>query len=149
MNNWQQAVVEFVNSHEEDRDKEESLGLHEFEVNKKLSINVAVPEEESKYIELIQYLANNFSCLVIYKNSDEYKEIVEKIENKNTLTISWFEIYYCLHRTEPNRPSLEYMELLNKFNNRHIVVYKGLSLKEEIKNFIFAEAKGAIVLLGQ
>ena len=100
LNNWQKAVVDLVSKHFEERDNEEYLGLNGFEINKKLSINVALPDKEDKHLELVKYLANNYPCLVIYKNSDDYKQITQGIENSDSTTVSWYEISYVIHKPD-------------------------------------------------
>lgn len=150
LNDWQKVVVSLVNTHFEERDIEENLGLNDFELNKKLSISLSLPDKKQETLKLVNYLANNFPCLIVYKNMDDYRNIIGSFDLPNSSqTVSWYEIYYVMHNPDPNRPSLEYLELIKKFEGRHVVVYKGLSLNSDIKNFILAESKGAVVLLGQ
>ncbi len=150
LNDWQKAVVNTVENHFDDRDVEENLGLSDFEINRKLSVNVALPDKNNDNLNLVNFLANNYPCLVVYKNMEDYRNIIGSFDLPNdSKTISWYEIYYIMHTPDPNRPSPEYLDLIQKFEGRHVVVYKGLSLNNDIKNFLLAEAKGAVVLLGQ
>jgi hypothetical protein len=146
---WQKDVIAHIEEHEDRRDSEAFQGMPDFTLNKALGITIAFPRGTG-HTFLANYIASQYPTLLVYSKMDHYKEVTGHFPlNPLTETISLYEIFFSMYSNNNQHASTDLVDVRKKFDDKKVVVIdKGLSVSDDVKNFIYNSARGIVVILG-
>lgn len=163
LRNWQKAVVEFVDAHDEMYNSESMTSVSQYARNRDCSIRVCFPRQ-SGHTTLAAYLATVNSAVLVYSDLNHYKTLrhfARDVEGDSGLfdetvdCLSVFHIYHdILVQSRSNVQSEALNNLKMKFSlrdNRMVVIDEATNIFEahpEILDWIYNIANGPIVILG-
>lgn len=147
LHDWQKAVITEIDLHEKHRDMDQYQDIHEYVVNKELSISIAFPKN-SGHTFLSNYVAAKYPSLLVYGKTPHYKSLIANFDlNEKTQVISHYEMYYVL---QDGQPSMEHNDIKKMFEDKKVVIVDNAqSVHHIVKDFILASSRGIVLFLGR
>jgi len=147
---WQQAVVDFIDGHDQRVNSEEYMSMEDFKRNDMAKIRVQFPLHAG-HTTLAAYIFDHYDTVLLYYNMQHYEDIKTRREmwttrNEKSEFISIFEVNYG--NTFKDTRMLDRDALKRSIKDKKVIVVdRASAMLPGVEEFLLCNAHGAIVLL--
>lgn len=149
LHGWQADIITAIDNHQSVRESDQYQGIADYKINRSLGINVAMPKGAG-HTFLANYIASKYPTMLVYGNMQHYNNVIGRFAlHGQTETVSKYEIFYAIRKSDIQMPSAESMQLRDRFQSKQVIVVdNALSVTDEIKDYIYGVSAGCVVMLG-